>query len=469
MSEEDLLEEWGINKINEYEATLRPDANDLKRTRRFSGELSFNPEPYYEFLDMARSQNLDGKGIINALRSIEQNLLDESNKGTPLSRKQMFGNVIHHIKAQRTGGDTLRRLAQSERSLARKILREGFGRSGNVPENLYSLFRSWHTKQDKAKGLEAEALRELGYDPEKAGALPTIKAHETSPSSRLISGEAEGTTAAEVVPTLAEQMERQQRETFAALEQMEPLQQDLDGLVRLYGPEDMDLDYHPGMTQEELRIRNAVFDNNPDEAREILKKHLTTYVDKANPKYRLYAASPLSPLIQAVMENPTGAAIGTLLEGYNMETIKKVEAGDIGGAAMDVGKGAVLGAAAEMGLSKAPVAFQRGVARLGPAFMAKALVEQGREDSPTSYLLQTYGEKIGMSQQRPSWGTEFGEMQTEKPEYVKATEEALDWVGEKAIQFGQGVARFVTGGVRQKEEERKKAAAAKLPYLPNIR
>lgn len=467
MSEEDLLEEWGINKINEYEATLRPGANDLKRTRRFSGELSFNPEPYYEFLDMARSQDLTGREIINALRSIEQNLLDESNRGTPLSRKQMFGNVIHHIKAQRTGGDTLRRLAQSERSKARQILREGFGKSGNVPENLYSMWRSWHTKQDKAKGLEAEALRELGYDPTKAGALPTIKAHKTSPTSSLISGEAEGTTAAEVVPALAEQMERQQKETFAALEQMEPLQQDLDSLVKLYGPQDMDLDYHPGMTQEELQIRNAVFDNNPDEAREILKKHLATYVDKADPKYRLYAASPLSPLIQAVMENPTGAAIGTLLEGYNMETIKKVEAGDLGGAAMDVGKGAVFGAVAEMGLSKAPATFQRGVAKLGPAFMAKALIEQGRENSPTSYLLQTYGEKIGMTQERPFWGTEIGEMQTEKPGYVQATEEALDWAGEQTVQFVKGVARFVFGGVKQKEEERKQNP--NLPYLPNIR
>lgn len=467
MSEEDLLEEWGINKINEYEATLRPGANDLKRTRRFSGELSFNPEPYYEFLDMARSQNLTGREIINALRSIEQNLLDESNRGTPLSRKQMFGNVIHHIKAQRTGGDTLRRLAQSERSKARQILREGFGRAGNVPENLYSMWRSWHTKQDRAKGLEAQALRELGYDPEKAGSLPTIKAHDTSPTSSLISGEATGTTAAEVVPSISEQMERQQSETYAALEQMEPLQQDMDNLVSQYSPEGMDLDYHPAMTTEELRLRESIIDGHADEAKEILKKHLKPFADQADPRFRLNAADPLSPLIKAVLDNPTGATIGTLLEGYNMETIKKVEAGDVGGATMDIAKGALVGAGVEKGLSMGPAVLQRGAARLSPALIAKALVEQGREDSPTSYLLQTYGEKVGMNQQRPSWGTEFGEMQTEKPEYVQATEDALDWLGEKTIQFGKGVVRFVVGGVKQKEEEREEEP--NLPYLPNIR
>ena len=466
MSEEDLLEEWGIKQINDYETTLKPGANDLKRTKRFSGELSFNPEPYYEFLDMARSQDLSGKEIINVLRGIEDNMLGQS---TSLSRTQMFGNVIHHIKAQRTGGNTLRRLAQSQRSEARKILREGFGGSGNVPPNLYSMWRSWHTKQDKAKGLEARALQELGFPPEKAGLLPTIKAHQSSPSSSAVSGEAPGTTAAEVVPILASQMERQQAETFAALEQMEPLQQDVDTLVRKFGPADMDLDYHPGMTTEELSLRKAIIDANPDEAVDILKKHLVTYVEGADQGLRLNAADPLSPLIKAVLENPTGATIGALLEGYNMETIKKVEAGDIGGAAMDIGKGTVIGAAAETVLSKAPLSIQRGVARLSPALMGKALIEQGRENSPTSYLLKTYGEKVGMTQERPFWGTEIGEMQTEKPEYVQATEQALDWIGEKTIQFGKGVAKFVFGGIQQKQQERQQAEKSNLPYLPNIR
>ena len=52
---------------------------------------------------------------LKAIRRIEQGLLDEAGRGKAPSRKQIMSDVIHHFYAQRTGGDTLRRLGQAVR------------------------------------------------------------------------------------------------------------------------------------------------------------------------------------------------------------------------------------------------------------------------------------------------------------------------------------------------------------------
>ena len=223
LTELDKLEEWAVNLINDYETSGDFGGSEPKRINRFSGELVANPEAYGELLDMARSQDMSAKQLLSAIRSIENQLLDEKSIGTKTSRKQLLSDVIHHFYAQRTGGDTLRRLGQANRKEVRNILREQFGKWGNVDDNLITLFRSWHGNWEKAKGLEAQALLEMGIDPNKAGQLPTIKAHQTSASSPLISGTAKGDTVTDALETMVPQMALQQRETSAAIEQAQPI------------------------------------------------------------------------------------------------------------------------------------------------------------------------------------------------------------------------------------------------------
>ena len=223
LTELDKLEEWAVNLINNYETSGDFGGSEPKRINRFSGELVANPEAYGELLDMARSQDMSAKQLLSAIRSIENQLLDEASRGTKTSRKQLLSDVIHHFYAQRTGGDTLRRLGQADRKEVRNILREQFGKWGNVDDNLITLFRSWHGNWEKAKGLEAQALLEMGIDPNKAGQLPTIKAHQTSASSPLISGTAKGNTVTDALETMVPQMALQQRETSAAIEQAQPI------------------------------------------------------------------------------------------------------------------------------------------------------------------------------------------------------------------------------------------------------
>lgn len=271
LTEEDKLEQWAVNLINDYEAAGNYSSSQPKRIKRFSGELVANPEAYYELLDMARSQNMSGKQLVQSIRSIESQLLDEASKGTKTSRKQLLSDVIHHFYAQRTGGDTLRRLGQADRKEVRNILRGEFGKWGNVDENLITLFRSWHGNWEKAKGREAEALAQMGLKPEDAGKLPTIKAHQTSASSSFISGTAKGDTVSDALSTMRPQFELQQRESGAAIEQARPAREALTELAGGVGET-------TSQTAEELARQRKILEASP-ETSNIIKGNIEAVLD----------------------------------------------------------------------------------------------------------------------------------------------------------------------------------------------
>ena len=273
------LEEWAVNLINDYESTLkaskakgeRVSQTEFKRIGRFSGELVANPEAYGELLEMARSKNLTGKQLVQSIRSIEASLLDESSRGTATSRKQMMSDVIHHLFAQRTGGDTLRRLSQAERGEARTILRDSFGRWGNVPENLLSLFRSWHLSGDELKGLEGEALQEFGIT--KAGQLSTTKAHTTAPVSKLITGTHDVSTGKEAAQLMTPQFELQRKEGLAAIEESKPL---MEALNKIAGSE-----YNRAtMSAEELAVRRNILSANPEQVKAAIQQYISPFIFK---------------------------------------------------------------------------------------------------------------------------------------------------------------------------------------------
>jgi hypothetical protein len=275
------LEEWAVNLINDYEETLRkkgvkpsgPGGSEFKRIGRFSGELVANPEAYVELLDMARSQNMTGKQLVAAIRKIEQSLLDESSRGTPMSRKLMLSDVIHHMYAQRTGGDTLRKLGQPERAKARDILRESFGRWGNVPENLLSVYRSWHQKGDALKGIEGRAMSPLGVT--EAGQLSTKKFHETRSASPLITATVpNATTAEEAVAGITSMFELQQKEGLAALTQMQGLR---DTLSERLGLEFID---PRTLSAEELKVLRNIYTANSDLVESTIRDYMKPFVIK---------------------------------------------------------------------------------------------------------------------------------------------------------------------------------------------
>lgn len=266
LTEGDKLEEWAINLINDFEASGNYGSTQPKKTGRFSGEIVANPEAYYELFDMARSQNMDAKGLLGAVRSIENQLLDETSRGTKTSRKQLLSDVIHHFYAQRTGGDTLRRLGQADRKQARSILREEFGRWGNVDDNLHTLFRAFHNKTEKAKGREAEALASLGYDPNKAGQSGLPLAHQTAPSNPKISGTAKGDTVQEALDTMRPQFELQKAEGTAAIEAQAPIRDQLTELAGGSGPT-------TAQTAEELKRQRQILEAAPETSK-ILQKNI---------------------------------------------------------------------------------------------------------------------------------------------------------------------------------------------------
>jgi len=280
------LEEWGVNLINDYEEYLQrkgvtptgPGGSEFKRIGRFSGELVANPEAYGELLEMARSQNMSGKQLVQAIRTVEDIILGqrqgvrdptirsmiEAMPNSPADRRQLMSDVIHHLFAQRTGGDTLRRLSQAERSAARGAIRDVYGGWGNVDENLLSLLRSWHTPQERAIGLEQGAIQIIGGDPLKAGQQGTKLIHEVAP--KAISRTVSGTTATEVLPELMPQFEQQAIATQATLEEVAPVYQNLDELVAAEAPPGRDLRYRTGMPQADLELRRSILERPENQA-----------------------------------------------------------------------------------------------------------------------------------------------------------------------------------------------------------
>ena len=248
LTEGDKLEEWAINLINDYEASKQYSSSEPKRIARFSGEIVANPEAYYELFDLARSQDLTGKELVQTIRSIEDLLLGAKQKiqnpkirtmvdamsWNPTDRRQLISDVVHHLYAQRTGGDTLRRLSQKERKIGRNIIREAGFEWGNVPKNLKSLFRSWHTKKEKPVGAERLAMQRFGA--ESVMDLPTEKVHDKLPINvtSTIKGATTGREAAFGVGEdygMLEQMAQQEFRNEQVFGELDPTQKAVDEIL----------------------------------------------------------------------------------------------------------------------------------------------------------------------------------------------------------------------------------------------
>jgi hypothetical protein len=345
------LEEWGVDLINNYEKELQrtdPKSSMHKRIKRFSGELVANPEAYGELLELGRSQGMTGPELVNAIRRIEQGLLDEAGKGKAPSRKQMLSDVIHHFYAQRTGGDTLRRLGQADRQQARAALRDEFGRWGNVPENLRSLFRAGHLNNDVLKGIEAEALAEIGVT--SPGQLAIPKAHTTK--GKAVTGDIVGaTTAQEAIEGMRPQFQIQGRETQAAIDVTQPLMEDLDKLAGST--------YTTDMSDAELEVRRKVLAAKPEEVKAAIKTRLAPYIVGDRGTLKLFGGVPFGEqIVETVTKNPAGAAVGALT-AVDTESVKLAREGKYGEAAVQAGTGAAVGAVVEQALKRvAPTAMR---------------------------------------------------------------------------------------------------------------
>lgn len=358
------LEEWAVNLVNDYEDELqrtKPKSSMHKRIKRFSGELVANPEAYGELLEMGRSQGMTGPELLNAIRRIEQGLLDESGRGKAPSRKQMMSDVIHHFYAQRTGGDTLRRLGQADRQEARAALRSEFGRWGNVPENLRSLFRAGHLNSDVLKGIEGEAMAELGVTQAKQLDLP--KAHTTT--GKAVTGDIVGaTTAKEAIEGMRPQFEIQGRETQAAIEATQPLMQDLDEIAGSV--------YDTGMSAEELEVRRNVLSANPEQVKSAIQARFKPFIRGGSVKLGMSVISEygeavdeltggaVTNIINKAVVNPIRQAVGQEPVGpykkpdpmADVKTVERAKTAVQRGGRISIGGGNVKFTLPEFGLSE---------------------------------------------------------------------------------------------------------------------
>ena len=360
------LEEWAVNLINDYETVLRqknPKSSFFKKLLRFSGELVANPEAYGELLEMARSQNMSAKELIQAIRSIEENLLDSTSRGTKSSRKQLMSDVIHHFYAQRTGGDTLRKLGQADRQMARQALRDIFGNWGNVPENLKSLFKAGHLKGDLLQGDELAAVADYGVT--TAGQIDLAKAHDTPPRfvTKTVPGATNWKTAFE---GMFPQFDRQRTEGLRAIKGLQPLMDQLDDIVG---------SKYTGLESEiELQIRRNLFTAKSAQVRAAIRGYYKPLIIN-NGSTKFHAAGMGS--IAGFLSSP--------------EAMGKLAAGDYTGALQSAGLemavGEVFGQVAQRALPRL------GLAAAGPALQAFGNVSAATAIPEVIARVSTKGER----------------------------------------------------------------------------
>ena len=458
------LEKWGVDLINNYETYLKavdPKSSEHKRIGRFSGELVANPEAYGELLEMARSKGMTGKQLVSSIRKIEQNLLDEKSTGTSMSRKQLMSDVIHHYYAQRTGGDTLRRLSQSKRANVRQILRESFGAWGNIPPNLRSMARSFHLKSDALKGVELSAMERLGIT--KAGQLWTPKAHDVV--GKIVTGTRSTTgSAEEIAADLSESFETQRWYNEAALKAEQPLKKGLDEFAgSIYDPENM--------SPEDLAVRRNLFSASQEAVEEIFQKYLSPYImetgsTRFNAGFGVEGYNQLKNFLKRNTASEVSGGLYSLLLDGNMR--KAVEAGDtnkifetlasdvvLGGLGQEVTKALVnrlptklAGLAAKAGpiLTKAaPIAA---VSQLGgsvdPKVTQNRNIESLEAKEPqaikrSQFLPQQYGK------QGPEITPKGEVIQEPKPMFeIKDPLNELKYVGKQVMSFFGGALRMAS-------------------------
>ena len=152
------------------------------------------------------------------------------------------------------------------------------------------------------------------------------------------------------------------------------------------------------------------------------------------------AVDPISAAMDPLMKNRIGALTGILFDGYNIDTIKKLEQGDVMGAGTDVARGAIGGAAIEAGAKALGPRATGALGAVAAPATGVALFNEGRTGSTTDYVLQRYGPN---SQERPWWGMGDEAMDPNNPKYekpgvVKAVEDAFDFVGGRVNMFFKG-------------------------------
>ena len=201
--------------------------------------------------------------------------------------------------------------------------------------------------------------------------------------------------------------------------------------------------YRSDLPDETLRLAQNSLNNVADEV-DLAKAFKTPQpLRMENGVIRFNSIDPVGAALNPLLQNPVGSVLGAVTEGYNKETIQKLEQGDVVGATTNTAVGAVTGAVLETGIKKA--GLQTVASKAVPPLAGVSLFNEGRPGSTTDYVINQYGPKVGMNQNRPSWGTAGGQMPTQKPAHVQGVEDAIDSVGNEVEYRAKQAFNFLKG------------------------
>ena len=431
-----------ISKIEAGEIQI--DGNEPKMSKRVLRSLMLSTDKTYQklvdqYLDPAFKYKVKkGKSAVpriesfkNAGRTLIETKLpkplrrietDRIHHGTPLE----IGSVVENMPPD----ELLKFLQEYEKEGVFFADSDQNTRGGSYDEREHTGARP--------KASKSKVVYPNQYGPD---GVTDMSGHPRGTRDKMFNIDARPTTAAEVREVIRPLLEQNAVDQDLARQVANPRRTFINDELVKQGLIEPGVDIFSSDIDDATLQRVAPYLKTPDTQRRVAEAFKTPVrIEGGVVKYQ--AVDPIAAAMDPLMKNRIGALTGVLFEGYNIETIKKLESGDLMGAGEDVVRGAVAGAAIEAGTKYLGASNVVGNALLPVA--ATQIFNQGRENSTTTYVANKYGPSVGMSTYDPeaaggpAWRSmsEAVPMPTEdqKPQHVQATEDALDFAGNKIQQ-----------------------------------
>ena len=357
------------------------DVNDLKKWRRFGAAFAWDPSVFQDVLEKPYMEPVE---LISRLRKTEEGLMR--------SFQYVKGIPLHHIIADRTGGDLgIRTPIDIWEDTKKRIFDLTGATPGDNQANLNAIGafdELWHQGRQGAKGtVFAEAglirpedfpfLHRAGQNlAEKAGLDP-----------KLVQASAEEQVKA-LLPSIIQQQERFAETTATPQVQQQRSVFTQAGLGQVVdpttSPEEIQVIQKATRKTELPKIfakAGSLFYDSKTAVEEFMATNEAALMQKQVNEglvklglpplegTQLYGVDPISAAVasgvEAVRRNPLGAALGAAT-AIEPEAVKSALEGDYQKAAVQTAGGAVIGGAVEFGIKKATPVVSQAAAKVLP-------------------------------------------------------------------------------------------------------
>lgn len=340
------LKKWAIETLKEYKAELLireqvtgKKPSQLKKLDRFLNALAVDTSgTYADMMDDARRKGISKEEFAKLGRNLEERIMN--------SFRVLPDDPAHHMYSLRTAGDLVQNVEPGIREMGLQILKDEGYILGNVRQNLTSLAEATHQGRT-GKGVELATLGQINVDKTKMAI-----AHPRGTGDPLISRTVDFKnikTPEDFANAYRPLLEQQKVDLTEVLKPGGPeagrrivVAKEVE---RQGGPKDI---FGLGRSQAEVKAGKEIITKAPN----VMQRSYQVIADKGS--FRLSFLPGAEEMVQAVVKNPLGAAVGAA-SMIEPEAITSALQGNYRQAAEQTALGAGVGAGIQQALKVNPV------------------------------------------------------------------------------------------------------------------